>query len=166
MSEKQATMIDITDRVSALSGVSKEQVRQLTHLVFDAIEQLLIERGRVSVKGFGSWTIKIRPKGKYKKYICRLGEDPEVEMPDRTIGFARMSGLLAKRINTIAQERGEAYDRLFGLWQKEYDKEVSEQARKAALRVQWKENDRQRDLEAKRLMLAEYGVILDDKEPF
>ena len=161
---KVAQMSDVADRVAENLGLAKAQTQTVVAEVFKVIEQLLVEKARVSVLGFCSWQIKIKPEGKYKKYICAVGEDPEVWMPDRVYGTTRMSAKLMERIAKLAEDPV-AFANIKEKREQQYTKDKANMARKAALRIVWRANDAARDLEAKRQLLASYGVDMDAVEP-
>ena len=104
------TKIDLTDRVSALGGLTRRDSEVVVETMFDAIVSALQAGDKVEVRGFGSFRTRQRNG--------RTGRNPKtgvsVEVPAKKVPFFKPSKELRELIGAstapLAEDPGEDDD--------------------------------------------------------
>ena len=159
---KPAKLPDVHALVAQKLGVTQDEAIRATRAVLDSITELMLARGRVVLTGFASFWMQVRPEGLYKKYICKKGEPRDIWRPDRTYGYCRLSGKLAKLIEGYVNEPG-AVERVKALDLPRYNKNKARMEEQAKKRAIWAAADAAQLEALKAKILAGEAVSVPDK---
>lgn len=154
---KPAGLADMATKMAAKLSIPHEQAVLAVRAFIESADELLLERTRVVLKGFCSFSIKVRPAGLYKRYVVLPGEDPEVFRPDRPVAFMRMSTIYYKKIEQLGSDP-EQLARIIAISKVTYDRQVAKMATQASKRAIWKQKDMETYNNIKRTLLAKYGI--------
>ena len=80
---------------SRLDKVSKKDIETIVDLMFNTMSEELAGRGRVEIRGFGSFTVRVRE--------AREGRNPKtgakVSVPRKVVPFFQVGKELKERVN-------------------------------------------------------------------
>lgn len=84
---------ELVDRVAEMTGMTKKEVADVYGSVIETIKTEIVNGGKVSVVGFGTFTSKFRMARNVRNF--QTGET--VEIPDRYTPFFKYSTSFKKR---------------------------------------------------------------------
>jgi len=98
----QANKGMLTEAVSEKLGGSRRQAARILDAVLDSISELLHEKNRVALKGFGTFESKIRKGRAYKHPVT--GES--IEVADKQTILFKPSKNLIEKVNPAESKKG------------------------------------------------------------
>ena len=90
------TKQQLIDRVKNCQGIPKQTAKRAVDLVFESMTKELAKGGRVEIRGFGSFQVRIY--GRFKSRNPRTGKSIEVEA--KKLPHFRVGKELRKRIKS------------------------------------------------------------------